>query len=102
MRYDKVITPCEENRGLYDENTGDYDTNGDTYNEPIIASVCDASDEVVKLVYGEIREGVLMIHVPTNDVGIKTDYILYKGKKYRVDKRRNLRFKTTFIVSEVH
>ena len=102
MRYDKVITPCEENRGFYDENTGDYDANGDTYNEPIIASVCDASDQTVKLVYGEIREGVLMIHVPTNDVGIKTDYIEYKGKKYRIDKRRNLRFKTTFIVSEVH
>lgn len=102
MRYDKAITPCEENRGLYNEDTGDYDDVGDTYNEPIIASVCDASDQTVKLVYGEIREGVLMIHVPTNDVDLKTDYILYKGKKYRIDKRRNLRFKTTFIVSEVH
>lgn len=102
MRYDKVITPCEENRGLYNEDTGNYDDVGDTYNEPIIASVCDASDQTVKLVYGEIREGVLMIHVPTNDIDIKTDYIMYKGKKYRIDKRRNLRFKTTFIVSEVH
>ncbi|MBF1147509.1 MAG: hypothetical protein HXL87_04925 [[Eubacterium] sulci] len=102
MRYDKVITPCEENRGLYNEDTGDYDDVGDIYNEPIIASVCDASDQTVKLVYGEMREGVLMIHVPTNDIDIKTDYILYKGKKYRIDKRRNLRFKTTFIVSEVH
>lgn len=102
MRYDKVITPCEENRGLYNEDTGDYDDVGDIYNEPIIASVCDASDQTVKLVYGEIREGVLMIHVPTNDIDIKTDYIMYKGKKYRIDKRRNLRFKTTFIVSEVH
>lgn len=102
MRYDKVITPCEENRGLYNEDTGDYDDVSDTYNEPIIASVCDASDQTVKLVYGEMREGVLMVHVPTNDVGIKTDYIEYKGKKYRIDKRRNLRFKTTFIVSEVH
>lgn len=102
MRYDKVITPCEENRGLYNEDTGDYDDASDTYNEPIIASVCDASDQTVKLVYGEIREGVLMIHVPTNDIDIKTDYIMYKGKKYRIDKRRNLRFKTTFIVSEVH
>ena len=43
-----------------------------------------------------------MIHVPTNDIDVKTDYIMYKGKKYRIDKRRNLRFKTTFIVSEVH
>lgn len=102
MRYDKVITPCEENRGLYNEDTGDYDDVGDIYNEPIIASVCDASDQTVKLVYGEIREGVLMIHVPTNDIDVKTDYIMYKGKKYRIDKRRNLRFKTTFIVSEVH
>lgn len=102
MRYDKVITPCEENRGLYNEDTGDYDDASDTYNEPIIASVCDASDQTVKLVYGEIREGVLMIHVPTNDIDVKTDYIMYKGKKYRIDKRRNLRFKTTFIVSEVH
>lgn len=102
MRYDKVITPCEENRGLYNEDTGDYDDVGDTCNEPIIASVCDASDQTVKLVYGEMREGVLMIHVPTNDIDIKTDYIMYKGKKYRIDKRRNLRFKTTFIVSEVH
>lgn len=102
MRYDKVITLCEENRGLYNEDTGDYDDVGDIYNEPIIASVCDASDQTVKLVYGEIREGVLMIHVPTNDIDIKTDYIMYKGKKYRIDKRRNLRFKTTFIVSEVH
>lgn len=102
MRYDKVITPCEENRGLYNEDTGDYDDASDTYNEPIIASVCDASDQTVKLVYGEMREGVLMIHVPTNDIDVKTDYIMYKGKKYRIDKRRNLRFKTTFIVSEVH
>ena len=102
MRDDKVITPCEENRGLYNEDTGDYDDVGDIYNEPIIASVCDASDQTVKLVYGEMREGVLMIHVPTNDIDVKTDYIMYKGKKYRIDKRRNLRIKTTFIVSEVH
>lgn len=102
MRYDKVITPCEENRGLYNEDTGDYDDVGDIYNEPIIASVCDASDQTVKLVYGEIRKGVLMIHVPTNDIDIKTDYIMYEDKKFRIDKRRNLRFKTTFIVSEVH
>ena len=86
MRYDKVITPCEENRGLYNEDTGDYDDVGDTYNEPIIASVCDASDQTVKLVYGEIREGVLMIHVPTNDIDVKTDYIMYKRKTYRIDK----------------
>lgn len=101
MRYDKLITPYNYDRGLYNEDTGDYDIVGDTAGEPIIASVNDASDQTVKLIYGEIREGVLVIHVPYNiEEGI--DYIKYKDKKYRIDRKRNLRFKTTFIVSEVH
>ena len=101
MRYDKLITPYNYDRGLYNEDTGDCDIVGDTAGEPIIVSVNDASDQTVKLIYGEIREGVLVIHVPYNiEEGI--DYIKYKDKKYRIDRKRNLRFKTTFIVSEVH
>ncbi len=102
MRYDKTISLYSDNRGWYNNETGDYEDDGGAFIDHAIASVNDASDQTVKLVYGEMREGVLMVHVPTNDIDINTDYIEYKGKKYRIDKRRNLRFKTTFIVSEVH
>lgn len=101
MRYDKIISLYRDERGSYNEDTGDYEHASDGFLDSIIASVNDASDQTVKLIYGEIREGVLVIHVPYN-IGDGIDYIKYKDKKYRIDRKRNLRFKTTFIVSEVH
>lgn len=101
MRYDKIISLYSDDRGLYNEETGDYEGDGGMLIDHAIASVNDASDQTVKLIYGEIREGVLVIHVPYN-IGDGIDYIKYKDKKYRIDRKRNLRFKTTFVVSEVH
>lgn len=102
MRYDKVISLYSDDRGLYNQETGDYEGDGGMYIDHTIASVNDASDQTVKLVYGEMREGVLMVQIPYHIDGLGVDYIEYKGKKYRIDRKRNLRFKTTFIVSEVH
>lgn len=98
MRYDKEICFCRYGSKTYDPDTGDYvDSDPELTSRP--ASVMDTTVQTMNLVYGEIREGSLIIHLQ-NHYNDPFDRIIYKGKKYRVDAKRNLRTKQVFIVSE--
>lgn len=98
MRYDKTVYFCRNGDNVYDPVTGNY-----IEGEPVLtkrsASVMDTTIKTMNLVYGEIREGSLIIQLQ-NHYTQPFDRILYCGKKYRVDARRILRTKQVFIVSE--
>lgn len=99
MRYDTPIYFQRITAGVYDPSTGNY--GDDTVAETLrYASVMDTRDETKRPVYGEIRQGSLTVHIQNHYSGA-FDRIRIGGKVYRVDYRRRLRTKETFIVSEV-
>lgn len=86
--------------------TSDYDASTGNYGVSILteemrrASVTDSGAQTLMLVYGELKQGSLTIRLqrpydkPFNRIRI--------GEKfYKVDMKRNLRLKRTFVVSEV-
>lgn len=86
-------------RGEYDAGTGDYVD--DTVVETLrYASVMDTRTETMRLVYGEIRQGSLTVHIQ-NHYSDAFDRIRIGGKVYSVDYRRRLRVKESFVLSEV-
>jgi len=103
MRYDTAICFVKKGIPVYDPQTGDY-SDGEPTEETIYASVTDTAQDTLLIVYGEIRQGSLTIRLQ-NHYGKTFDYIVIKDGRYAgtysVDKRRKLRTKETFIVSEV-
>ena len=99
MRYDTPIYFRRIIPGGYDPATGNYDD--DTIIEVArFASVMDTSRETMRLVYGEIRQGSLTIHLQ-NHYDNPFDRIRMGDRLYTVDYTRRLRVKQVFVVSEV-
>lgn len=99
MRFDTPIYFRHLTQGAYNESTGNYDD--DTVAETeVMASVMDTQTEMLKLIYGDIRQGSLTV-VIQNHYDQAFDNIRIGGKIYRVDRTRRLRVKQSFIVSEV-
>lgn len=98
MRYDTPIYFVKENKGEYLEN-GDW-SDGSTEMTKVMASVYDTDTEMLKLLYGALKQGSKTIHIQ-NHYTKDFDYIRLAGKNYRVDARRELRVKEVFTVSEV-
>ena len=99
MRYDTQIFFQKSSPGAYDTETGNYEV--DRIEETLkYASVMDTQTEMLKLVYGSIKQGSLTLHIQ-NHYKEKFDHIRIGEKIYKVDYTRKLRTKQTFIVSEV-
>lgn len=99
MRYDTPIYFQEIKQGKYDPDTGDYGE--DSIKETLCyASVMDTGKETLRLVYGGIKQGSLMIQIQ-NHYKEPFDRIRVGEKAYRVDDSRKLRTKHIFVVSEV-
>ncbi len=99
MRYDTPIYFRRITSGEYDPTTGNYDD--DTVAEVArFASVMDTSRETMRIVYGEIRQGSLTIHLQ-NHYDNPFDRIRMGDRLYTVDYTRRLRVKQVFVVSEV-
>lgn len=64
------------------------------------ASVTDAGDETLNLIYGEIKQGAKVIRLQ-NQYAEPFDRIRIGEKVYRADRARKLHVKHVFIVSEV-
>jgi len=99
MRYDKEVCFETITPGTYDESTGDY---GEETVESVtkLASVYDTRTEIMKAVYGGVKQGSLTLHLQ-NHYDADFDRITIGGKSYQVDFRRKLRTKESFVVSEV-
>lgn len=99
MRFDTPIYFRRLTQGEYNETTGNYDD--DTVAETeVMASVMDTQTEMLKLIYGDIRQGSLTLTIQ-NHYDQTFDNIRIGDKVYRVDRTRRLRVKQSFIVSEV-
>ena len=99
MRYDTPVYFQKITSGEYDPDTGNYCD--DTVAEVArYASVMDTSRETMRLVYGEIRQGSLTIHLQ-NHYDDLFDRIRVGDRLYTVDYTRRLRVKQVFVVSEV-
>lgn len=99
MRYNDRITFVKDEDVLYDETTGNY-VEGEPTETTVPASVQDTRTQTMMLVYGEIRQGSLTIQIQGRYTDL-FDRIKVDGKRYRVDYRRRLGTKETFVVSEV-
>lgn len=99
MRYDTPIYFQRVTPGTYDPATGDYAPET-VIETPRQASVMDTRTETLRLVYGEIRQGSLTIHIQ-NHYQEPFDRVRIGNKVYAVDYRRRLRVKESFVLSEV-
>lgn len=98
MRYDTPIYFVKKTKGVYQDN-GDW-SDGTEELTKVMASVYDTNTEMVKLLYGELKQGTKTIHIQ-NHYTKYFDLIRLDGKDYRVDARRAFRRKEAFTVSEV-
>ena len=99
MRYDTPIYFQRIVPGEYNKATGDYDE--DTVEETArYASVMNTGTDTMRLLYGEIRQGGLTVHIQNRYNG-PFDRIRIGNKVYAVDRRRTFRTKESFVLSEV-
>lgn len=99
MRYDTPICFQKLTPGEYDPTTGNYGE--DAISEDMkSASVMDTGTNTMMLVYSEIKEGSLTIHLQ-NHYDRLFDRIRVGNKTYGVDFSRKLRTKQVYVVSEV-
>lgn len=99
MRFDTPVYMQRAVRGKYDPKTGDYE-DGRTEETCVYASVNSTGTDTMRLVYGDIRQGSLIIRLQ-NHYSKPFDTIRVGDRRYCVDFARKLRTKQTFIVSEV-
>lgn len=99
MRYDTPVYFQRVKTGKYDAETGDY--GAETVTEEMrLASVSNSGAQTLQLVYGEIKQGSLIVRLQ-NHYTQPFDRIRIGKKLYKVDLSRKLRTKHNFVVSEV-
>ncbi|MGM9624285.1 MAG: hypothetical protein ACI3XM_01135 [Eubacteriales bacterium] len=99
MRFDTPVYFQRVTQGAYNAETGNYDP--DTVEEKKrYADVTGAGTETLRLLYGEIRQGTVVIRLQTAYTD-PFDQIRIGDKIYRNNLSRPLRNKHIFIASEV-
>lgn len=96
MRYDKKIDFLHVDKV--------YQANGDYVDEVIesttaYGSVVNTDFDTMRLVYGEIRQGSITLHLQ-NKVGFIFNRVVIDGKTYAVDQCINQRVKQAYILSQ--
>lgn len=99
MRYDTPIFFQRIVRGGYNAETGNYDK-GSMSEVRVYASVMDTRAQTVLQIYGKLRQGSVTVQIQ-NAYDKPFDFIRIGSRRYKVDYRRKLRVKETFILSEV-
>ena len=101
MRYDTTVIFRHTVPGAYDPETGNYAA--DSYIDcPRYASVMDTSEETMRLLFGEIREGTYTVQLQTPlDMAGEPDRVIIGGHPYSIERRRRLRQKETYIVTRI-
>lgn len=99
MRYDKKIYFVKNGADTYDQTTGNY-TEADPVETMRMASVAASTLNTMRLVYGEIRQGSITVHLQ-NHYSDAFDRIRIGSKYYAVDYKRTLRVKEAYVCSEV-
>lgn len=99
MRFDVPVYFQTVKQGEYDASTGNYgeDIIEETKKD---ADVTSAGVETLNLVYGDIKQGAVVIRLQ-NHYNKPFDRIRIGDKIFRADFRRKLRRKHVFVASEV-
>lgn len=96
MRFDTPIYFQRIGKGAYNANTGDYEP-GSVTEIKTYASVTEAKNEALTLIYGKIRQGVKVVRL-LRAFPEPFDYVRIDKKVYSVDFSRGSK---VFYVSEV-
>lgn len=99
MRYDYKVSFVKEGKATYDPTTGDY-TEATPSAYEFWANVTDAGENAIKMGYGALKQGDLVIRIRGKLDADDYDYITLGGKKYRVQMVRTYRNQQTYVVSE--
>ena len=98
MRFDTPIY-FQRLTSEYNTSTGNYDKS-DPAEDKRFASVTNAGDDTLRIVYGELKQGCLTLRLQRAYTE-PFDRIRIGEKFYKADRVRQLRTMQTFIVSEV-
>ena len=99
MRFDTPIYFQSVIQGDYDASTGNYKEDIIT-EDNIYASVTDSRTELLKLIYGEIKQGCVTVRLQ-NHYNKPFNRIRIGDILYSVDYSRKLRKMHVFVASEV-
>lgn len=99
MRYDTPIFFQRITHGEYDPATGNYEPD-QAIETKVWANKTDAGVETLNLIYGQLKQGALVIRLQSHYTEI-CDCIRIENKLYKVDFSRKLKTKHVFVVSEV-
>lgn len=94
MRYEEIVYFVQPSTSIYDEETGDYNTQTKNVIEKL-ANVTDTSSETMTMLYGKITQGAKTFCI-RDGLFEPFDYILYNGKRYDVKLSRRLRNQQVF------
>ena len=96
MRYDKEIL-IQRVDDVYTEN-GNYEETV-LYEYKVYGSVVATDIDTLRLVYGEIRQNTLTVHVQ-NHIDVVFNRMLIDGVPYAVDHKINQRVKQACVISQ--
>lgn len=97
MRYNKQVSFYKFDAKTYDPSTGDYTSLDYGYVKFTIGSVMDTKTEMVKLIYGDLKQESKTIIIQ-GYMDEPFNFIIIDNKFYKCDYRRRLKNKETFIV----
>lgn len=98
MRYDKVLRFTEE-KEKYDHTLGEsFDK--ELHSEKVKANLTDASEKVMLVAFGEVRQGSKVARL-LRKVSFSPTHAYCGDVKYKISMKRLLRNKATYILEEV-
>lgn len=100
MIYNTIVAFYKLDAKTYDPSTGDYTGFDYDYVKWVMAAVMDTKTEMVKLVYGDLKQESKTIIIQ-GYMDEPFTFIIIDGEFYKCDYRRRLKNKETFIVHEV-
>lgn len=98
MRYDKVLKFTEE-KEEYNPNLGES-VPKELHSEKVKANFTDASEKVMLVAFGEVRQGSKVARLLRGLLFSPTN-VYCEDIKYKVSMKRMLRNKATYILEEV-
>ncbi|MFK4885875.1 hypothetical protein ACI1UN_02080 [Lactococcus petauri] len=98
MRYDKVLKFVEE-KEEYDPTLGES-TSKEPHSEKVKANLTDASEKVMLVAFGEVRQGSKVARL-LRGLSFSPTHAYCGDVKYKVCMKRLLKHKATYILEEV-
>ena len=99
MRFDTPVYFVSIKETSYNEVTGNYETPDEAY-RLYRANIIDTTAELKMIVYGQLSQESKTVYVKGSVAGVP-DYIDIGGKRYKIDKIRNRKIRSSFVISEV-